>query len=63
MQDIDRIAETCSAYQMGFTASQLGLSTIYNEFEQDSESHIAWMIGYNVGARKELIEFEEGWIN
>ena len=59
MQDIDKIAEICAAFEMGKHASFLGLSTIYNEFSDKSDAYYAWMIGHNVGLNTELLNVEE----
>ena len=59
MVNIDRVAEICAAYEMGHNASQMGLSTSYNEFEVSSEAFYAWLLGHNVGGSKELLELEE----
>ena len=59
MQNIDKIAEICAAYEMGYNASRMGLATIYNEFSDKSEAYYAWLIGHNVGLQTELINIEE----
>jgi hypothetical protein len=59
MQNIDKIAEICSAFEMGKYASSLGLSTIYNEFADESDAYYAWMIGHTVGLQREFEDVEE----
>ena len=58
MVNIDKVAELCAAYEMGHSASLMGLATSYNEFAEDSEAFYAWMLGHNVGGRKDLIKTE-----
>ena len=54
MVNIDKIAALCAAYEMGYNASIMGLSTSYNAYDEDSEHFYAWMLGHNVGGNKQL---------
>jgi hypothetical protein len=58
MVNIDKVAEVCAAYEMGHASGQLGLSTSYNEFVDGSEHFYAWLLGYNVGGHKVLLNKE-----
>lgn len=59
MVNIDRVAEICAAYEMGHSASQMGLSTSFNEFADGSEFFYAWLLGHNVGGSKDLVKLED----
>ena len=59
MVNIDKVAALCAAYEMGHNASQMGLSTSFNEFEVESEAFYAWLLGHNVGGHKDLKNLEK----
>lgn len=59
MENIDKVAEICAAYEMGYNASRMGLAVIYNEFTDKSDAYYAWMIGHTVGLSTELDEVKQ----
>jgi hypothetical protein len=62
-KEIENVVEICQAYKVGFDAGRLHLSTIYNEYEKETENYYAWILGHNVAIQSELTDYDEGWIN
>ena len=60
---VETIIELCEAYESGFNAARMNLSSDNNDYIKKTDNYYAWMLGHNVGIQAELFELDEGWIN
>ena len=62
-EEIENVVQICQAYEHGFNAGRMNLSSDNNTHDRESNEFYAWMFGHNIGIQIELMELDEGYIN
>lgn len=61
--EVENIVELCQAYENGFSAGRMNLSSDNNGYHRETDNYYAWMLGHNIGIQIELMELEDTYVN